>query len=159
MRFQREPCTIELFAEMKPLFSEHWEEVAHYKDIPEEMDLNLYLKLEIENKLRVFTARTEDTNELVGYCFFFVVTNPHYKSSLQAKQDIVFIRKKNRGFGLQFISWCDEQLRYDRVQAVYHHVKAAHNFGPMLERLGYELVDFIYARRLNYDHNVEQQQG
>jgi hypothetical protein len=51
--------------------------------------------------------------------------------------------------GGRFIKWCDEQLRAEGVAVVYHHIKAAHNFGPMLERFGYELVDLIYSRRLN----------
>jgi N-acetylglutamate synthase-like GNAT family acetyltransferase len=56
---------------------------------------------------------------------------------------------RSTGAGPDLIRYCDEQLRADGCQAVYHHVKAAHNFGPLLKRMGYELVDLIYAKRLD----------
>jgi hypothetical protein len=70
---------------------------------------------------------------------------------LQATQDILFVlpeyRKGRVGIGL--IKYCDQQLGAEDVQVVYQHVKLAHNFGPVLERMGYEAVDIIYAKRLN----------
>jgi hypothetical protein len=98
--------------------------------------------------LRTFTARDAD-GVLTGYCVFFVRHNIHYASSLQASQDVIYIDPERRGFGAEFILWCDQQLKEEGVQAVYHHVKQAHNFGPLLERFGYECVDLIYARRLD----------
>jgi hypothetical protein len=41
------------------------------------------------------------------------------------------------------------RLALEGIQVVYHHVKAAHNFGKMLERMDYKLVDLIYAKRLD----------
>ena len=70
-------------------------------------------------------------------------------SILYAVQDIVFIDPECRGGGFKFIRWCDEQLRELGVNVVTHHIKAAHNFGPALERMGYTLQDLIYSRRLN----------
>lgn len=87
---------------------------------------------------------------LVGYALFFVRSNPHYKSSVQAVQDVIYLAPGVRGgTGYKFIAWCDAQLAAEGVQAVYQHVKAAHDFGRLLERQGYELVDFIYAKRLD----------
>jgi hypothetical protein len=31
---------------------------------------------------------------------------------------------------------------------VFQHVKTAHDFGPLLERIGYTLVEKVYARRV-----------
>lgn len=147
MKFQRE-LVHEIFHETKPLLEKHWKEIAHYQDIALDPDFDQYERLENSGALRTFTARTED-NSLVGYAVFFVRANIHYKSSIQAAQDVLFIDPNHRGFGRDFIVWCDEELRKEGVQAVYHHVKAAHNFGPLLERLGYELVDLIYGRRID----------
>lgn len=147
MKFQLEILTPDLYVEMYPLFEEHYEEIAHFKDIPLKPDVELYLKSQDIGLLRVFTARKED-NEMVGYNVFFTKHNGHYKDSLNASQDIIFVRKAQRGFGLKFIEWCDEQLRNEGVDVVYHHVKAAHNFGPKLEKQGYVLVDLIYAKKL-----------
>lgn len=147
MKFESVRVT-EIFDELPPLLHKHWKEIAHYQDILLEPDWELYAKLDEMKMLRTFTARDPE-GKLVGYAIFFVKPNMHYKSSIQAVQDILFIDPESRGFGRNFISWCDDQLKEEKVQAVYHHIKAKHNFGPMLERMGYELVDLIYARRLD----------
>jgi GNAT superfamily N-acetyltransferase len=146
IKFQRERAQA-IFEEIAPLLKKHWEEIAHYKDIPLEPDFDLYKRIEDTGGLRAFTARDE-AGAVVGYAVFFLKTNPHYKSSLQAVQDVIFIDKERRGFGRHFIAWCDEQLKADGAEAVYHHVKSAHNWGSVLEKMGYQLVDLIYARRL-----------
>jgi len=147
MLFNREIATPELFRELMPLLEKHYEEIAHHKDVPLDPDWQQYEKLEQINALRVFTARDAD-GRLVGYAVYFVRHNIHYRSSLQALQDILFIDPAVRGFGAKFILWCDKQLAAEGVHITYHHVKAAHNFGPMLERLGYNLVDLIFTKRL-----------
>lgn len=148
MKFQREPATQELFDEAWPLLMAHWKEIAHFQDIPLEPDVELYIKMNESGGLHIFTARDE-AGLLVGYAAYFIRSNPHYKSSIQAVQDVIYIDRSRRGFGAKFIIWCDNQLREMGAQAVYQHVKEAHNFGPMLERLGYKLVDLIYTRRLD----------
>lgn len=150
MRFQREIATPDFCDELKPLLQKHYLEIAHYQDIPLDPDFGQYVKSEEIGMLRCFTARDE-TSKLCGYAIFFVRKNLHYRSSLQAVQDILFLspEHRNAGFGARFISFCDSELKKESVQAVYHHVKEAHNFGPLLEKIGYKLVDLIYARRLD----------
>lgn len=146
--FARESFTSELFSEALPLLAAHWQEIAHYPDIPLNPDLSFYHSCEKAGILRCFTARREST--LVGYAVFIARYNPHYRTSFQASQDVIYIAPDSRGkMGLKFIRFCDRELQQEHVQAVYHHVKAAHNFGLLLQRIGYELVDLIYARRLD----------
>ena len=134
------------FEEAMPLIKRHYDEIAHFKDIPLDPDVELYQQLEDTGLTRVFTVRK--SNALIGYSLFFVRPNPHYRSSIQAVQDVIFIDKQHRGIGRKFIAWCDDQLKSEGAQVVYHHVKNNHNFGPMLERDGYELIDFVYGKRL-----------
>lgn len=147
MNFQKELLN-DVLKEITPILYAHYREIAHYQDIELKPDWAKYQMLEDKGVLRMFTARLE-TGELVGYAVYFVQKNVHYSDSLQAVQDILYIRKENRGSGGRLIKWCDEQLASEGVQAVYHHVKQAHNFGPLLERMGYDLVDLIYAKRLD----------
>jgi GNAT superfamily N-acetyltransferase len=147
MDFQRERVTREAIAEAMPLLVAHWQEIAHYQDIPLDPDIDAYLRMEKQGLVRAFAARRD--GRLIGYAIYFVKHNPHYQASLQASQDILYLDPDHRGQGLRFVRWCDEQLAAEGVQAVYHHVKASHNFGPALARMGYELVDLIYARRLD----------
>lgn len=147
MTFQCESIRTVL-PEMEPLLKRHWKEIAHYKDIPLEPDYDLYFKMEDQGFIKIFTVRN-DANTLVGYAAYFIKANIHYKSSKQAVEDVIFIDKEARGEGHKFIDWCDQELKEIGVQLVHHHVKVAHNFGPTLERLGYEHVEHIYSRRLN----------
>jgi len=149
MVFARE--TIEsCIEEAKPLLEAHYAEIAHYHDIPLDPDYDQYLQLEKMGIVRCYVARNSE-GKMVGYAVYIVRNNLHYKTSLQAVQDIIFVKKECRGRGGYFILWCDEQLRDEGVQAVYHHVKTKFNFGPMLEKCGYELIDLIYGRRLDLE--------
>lgn len=146
--FDRELLCQSLFDELMPLLAAHWKEVAVYQDILLNPDWEVYRKAEAGGSVRAYTVRRDGV--LLGYSIYFLRSNPHYKQSLQAQQDVIFITPPARGrTGFNFIKWCDEQLAIDGVAVVYHHVKVAHNFGPMLERIGYKLVDLIYARRLD----------
>lgn len=150
MKYKREIASAELMAEMMPMFRKHYEEIAHYKDIPLDPIERVYLDLESVGGLRVYTAR-ELGGQLVGYAVFSVFKNPHYASSLEAKQDVLYIAPESRGFGMDFILWCDNQLKADGIKVVYQHVKIAHDFGPMLKFLGYELIENIYGKRLDLE--------
>ena len=134
---------------MEPLLYEHYREIAHYHDIPLDPDWELYAAMDQADKPRLFTVRDDD--RLIGYGVFFVNINRHYKSSLQALQDVFFLLPEYRGarIGAQFIKYCDEQCKSEDIQVIYHHIKAAHDFGPLLINSGYELVDLIYAKRLD----------
>lgn len=146
MEFQREHVLI-LIEEGRELMREHWDEITAYKDIPLGIDEEKYSKFEELGAMRAYSVREDDV--LIGYAVFFVQYNPHYKGSLQATQDVVFIRKDKRGFGKEFLAWCDKQLEDEGVQVVYHHIKTKHNWGAMLEQMGYQLTELIYSRRLD----------
>jgi hypothetical protein len=147
--FAREPFSEALLAEMLPLLEAHWAEIAHYPDIPLEVDASAYHAAERNGALRIFTVREPGRNNaLIGYAAYFVRGNPHYASSVQASQDVIYVAPEARGStGARLIQFADDQFRRDGVQAVYHHVKVAHNFGRLLERMGYVAVDVIYAKR------------
>lgn len=138
----------ETLPELKPLFIKHWQEIAHYKDIPLNPDYDKYLKMEEWGVLKLYTVR-DDSNELIGYAAFIISFHPHYKESLQAIEDIIFIRQDRRGIGKIFISWCDEQLKLLNVQEVVHHVKFAHDWSQVLIKMGYEKTEMRLSKRLD----------
>jgi GNAT superfamily N-acetyltransferase len=137
----------DVLAEIKPLLEKHWQEIAHYQDIPLDPYWQGYKDAETAGKLRIFTVREDSA--LVGYAVFFI-GNLHYKSTPMATQDILFLlpEHRNRKVGAGLIQYCDDQLRAEGCKVTYHHVKRAHDFSPLLEALGYEAVDTVYGRRL-----------
>jgi hypothetical protein len=167
IQFAREPLTESLWDEAMPLLSAHWAEIAAFPDIPLEPDRELYAAGEANGILRVFTARHYDPEylgpelkhlwhdlprlrPLVGYALYFVRSNPHYRSSLQANQDVIYLAPSVRGkTGLKFLAWCDDQLAAEGVQVVYQHLKVKADHARLMAYLGYEAVDTIYAKRLD----------
>lgn len=141
--------------EIKPILrNEHWEEVGHYDDIPIDMEWDKYFLLQDKGVLRCFTIRSSVNEEfkdtvIQGYAFFFVDKHLHYKNTIVASQDILFVRKTSRGIGRKFLAWCDEQLKSEGVVTVTHHAKPWFEYGTLFEKLGYEKAETIWARRLD----------
>jgi GNAT superfamily N-acetyltransferase len=142
-------------AGLEQLGARHWTEIAHFRDIPLEVDWDAYAAFEAAGRLRTFTVRID--GQLVGYCLFILSHHPHYKSSLYAMQDVLFLAPEHRGahIGAQLIRFCEERLRVEGVQVVTQHSKAKRelDLGPLLTRLGYELVDTVWAKRLDRESN------
>lgn len=142
-------------ADIQPVLrNEHWEEVGHYKDIPIDMEWEKYAALEKMGKLMCFTIRgplNEEFKETVlqGYAFFIVDKHLHYKNTIVASQDILYVRKPYRGIGKTFLAWCDDQLKNEGVVTVTHHAKPWFNYGELFEKLGYEKAETLWSRRLS----------
>lgn len=138
-----------IWYELMPLLERHWAEIAHYKDIPLDINQRKYNGLHVLGVLRVFTARL--FGDIVGYAAYIVDHNLHYQGSLQALQDVVFLAPEHRrnGVGRLLLETADAHLRAEGVQVVYHHVKHTHDFGPLLVSMGYTSIETIYGRRLD----------
>lgn len=140
----------ESWTEVEPLLRNHWREIAHYQDISLDPDKEAYAMLENAGALRCYSMRDE-AGALVGYVAFFVRMNMHYRSSLQAVQDVLYVDPAHRRTmaGIRLIKFAECSLAAEGVQVVYHHVKCTNRVGELLERLGYELIDRVYGKRLN----------
>jgi GNAT superfamily N-acetyltransferase len=138
------------WTELLEVMKLHYEEVAHYKEFPVSPDYGRYNYMEDRDALRYYTVR--DAGELVGYCVFIISPHLHFTDMLCAQQDFIFLKKEYRGKGLgkSFIKWCDDNLAQEDIDVVIHHMKAKPglDFGPLLESMGYSLMDKIYTRKL-----------
>ena len=56
---------------------------------------------------------------------------------------------RDQGTGAGLIAFADMSLAAAGASVVYHHVKRAHDFGPLLRRLGYEEIESVWGRRLD----------
>lgn len=138
---------------VEQLLERHFEEIAFYKDIPLNPDWPAYEAAEASGRLQIFTARIH--GELVGYAAFILSRNPHYRSSWQASQDVIFVAPEHRNgrVGANLILFAERHLRVESppVQLTYQHSKASPelDIGPLLKRLGYEFVGTVWAKRLD----------
>lgn len=131
------------------LLYEHWQEVAHFKDISLEVDWPAYEDAERRGKFRLFTVR--DGSHVIGYAAYFVNYNPHYMRSYQAVQDVLYLAPAFRkaSIGSHLVAYADMMLRSEGVQVTYHHSKVALPIDALLIRQKYELIERIWAKRLD----------
>lgn len=149
LTFQQERVT-DLWDEVTPLLIRHKDEVCHYKDFVLNPDVENYAAIEQAGGMRCYTARLN--GDLIGYCALFVKHNLHYRDSLQALQDVLFILPEHRGSraGLKLIRFCEEQLRREGVQVVMQHLKlATPKTIKLFRKMGYEEIDVIMGKRLD----------
>jgi hypothetical protein len=147
--FAREPLTDALWAEAMPLLAAHWggdralpghSARARRRDVSRDRG---------ERRRPVLHGARRPSSSSATRSSSCART-PHYKSSVQAVQDVLYLDPSSpRRHGLQVHSLVRRAARRRRRAGVYHHVKAKHDFGKLLERQGYELVDYIFAKRLD----------
>lgn len=147
--FAREAFCPALMSEMVPLIVRHFREVSHFRDVSIEPDFDHYVAAEAAGILRIYTARTE--GKLVGYSVFVVTQHPHFKGLTQANEELLFLDPEHRkgSLGLDLIDYCDNALKHEGVNIVFHTVSQERDFSPLLVRRGYELCDQVYARRFS----------
>lgn len=131
------------------LLERHWAEISHYPDIPVSVNWDFYEMADEMGKLRIFTVRID--GELVGYAVFMTNFNPHYMSSFQGVQDVLWLAPEHRRglLGYRLIKYAEETLTAE-CQVLYHHQKIAHPaLGRLLKMMGYEPVEVIWTKRLD----------
>lgn len=150
LELAREMLCPSLISESTPLLEAHYRELAHYQDIPLDPDYERYYEAQRHGALRIYTARSQKF--LIGYAVYVVRPGVHYRGSIQAIEDVIYLEENSRGFmaGVRLLKFADECLKGEGVQVVHHHQKLRHPaLGRILERQGYEAMDVIWTKRLD----------
>lgn len=136
-------------ADAAELIQLHYAEIAPYQDLFKiNCNVAFYRKLEQSGALRVVTAR--HSGRLVGYFIFIAARHPHYDDVMVANEDMKFVHPDYRGgTGFKLIRFAEQHARALGCKVIFQRSKAKSNHGEMYRRLGYELMDEIYAKRLD----------
>ncbi len=132
----------DILDEMKPMFIEHWNEIALFKEhISLDPDYNKYLEMEAAGLIHVTTAR--DDGLLIGYMVVFVVWHLHYRQSKTVVSDIYFLRPQYRRgrIGVKLFQNAEKAWKQDGVQVAYVGAKISNDVTKVWERLGYNVVE------------------
>ena len=135
--------------DIEKLCVRHWQEIAHNKDfIKLDPDWEKYQKLADAGMMSVTTAR--DGVILAGYQIYFVMPHMHYKQSLTAMSDVLFLAPEYRRgtAGIRLMKTAEEELVKLGVQRIVQNVKLTNDWGPILERMGYKPFERIYTKIL-----------
>ena len=136
---------LSVMGEIKPLLEQHWQEIAVHKDrFPLNPDYEKYEIMDKMGILHIVTAREDGV--LIGYFISFVMPHLHYRDCIFAMNDILFIAKKHRhgSLGTKLIYHAKEELKKIGAHRLCLHVKIDHDFGPLLERMGFECTEKNY---------------
>jgi GNAT superfamily N-acetyltransferase len=131
----------------KEIFQEHYEEIAWNKDkIKLDPDYEKYRLLDSKGMLKVYTAREDGI--LIGYSVWFLVWHMHYKSTLKAMNDILYLKKEYRGgmLGVRLLQYSEEKLKGLGVHTIGLHIKKSFDWGKMAEKLGFEPIETMYDK-------------
>jgi len=145
----QEESAAECLEEIKPLIEMHWEEIAVYKDkIKLNPDFDKYLLLDSIGLLHVLTARDDD--KLIGYFISFIQPNMHYKESVFATNDILYIDPLYRkgSVGYKLFKKAEESLKEIGVDVIIVHSKVNNDFKPLMDKLGYERIEYNYSKHV-----------
>lgn len=137
----------ECLVDIQPLIEDHWQEIGIHKDkMKLNPDYNAYYSLEKLGMLHIVTARESD--ELVGYFISIVQPHIHYKSNIQAMNDILFVDKRFRGrsLGIKLFLFAEKELKKIGVSFISIHSKTQQDLKPLVERLGYTHSENVYTK-------------
>lgn len=135
--------------EIEPLLKLDYEEMFKYKDtIPLDVDWNGYESLEKVEMLRIYTAREQDSQTLVGY--FVVVQSPslHHREDIFVVNDVIYVEPeaRNKGVGASLIQFVEDDLKSLGVSLFTIHVNSDTKVGKLLDKLGYTEQETVFMK-------------
>ena len=132
------------------LFSQHWVECACWKDkIKLNVDKERYLAANAAGIARAYTMRDDD-GTLVGYAGVILNKHLHYKDDVFAMVDVLYIEPEYRNglSAVKFMKWVEANIKEIGVSVMTYHIKSFHDYPAIFERLGFEKIEYIYAKCL-----------
>lgn len=136
-------------AEVMPLFDSHWKEIAlDQEKIKLAPDWNEYDRLAKNNQLHMMAVR--DDGLLIGYYVGIIKYHLHYSNNLMAFNDVMYIQPEYRQgmVGVRIFKEIERTLKSRGVEKMFMNTKAHHDFGVILERLGYHEAETVYTKTL-----------
>jgi hypothetical protein len=138
--------------QLQALAQREYEEVGQ-KDLASlSVDWRRYRELDAVGKLATFIVKrgVGQSGVIVGYAVFIVQTHIHYQESLVAANSAVYVAPEARAgrVVLKLLRYAEIGLRAQGVRKIYYHVKRERDFGRLLDHMGYEDVERMYAKVL-----------
>lgn len=139
----------ERLEEMKPLFPEHFRELALDQDkVPLDPQYDIYLERDRRGEVILVTLR--DAGVLAGYFVGFVAPGLHYKTCLTLTLDIFYVWPSYRGSGGGFILFKEVEKEAKRrgINRMFVGSKLHKDASWLFEKLGYVEVEKYYSHWL-----------
>lgn len=132
------------------LIYRHWRETSiDHEDVPLDPDWSRVFSLERAGNLRVAALRRRGA--LIGYAVFTSAPHFHFRSSVYATCNAIYVLPEHRGYAAGRLLLRTEALLRDLgVAKVVHQapVLRGKKMGALLARLGYKHTEDFYCKLL-----------
>lgn len=134
--------------EAKPLFPQHWEELALNKDyVALDPQYDIYLERDRRGEVLVVAGRA--AGELVGYFVGFVAPGLHYRTCLTLTMDIFYVVPEHRGRqGIALFRAVETEAKRRGVQRMFVGSKLHKDASWLFKHLEYVEVEHYYSHWL-----------
>ena len=145
MEFRIEMAPVPLFKTLMALLNDHKDELCLFPGAVLQPDWRVYEQLSDMGKLVVITLRKD--GEIIGYTINVLQRHMHYPF-LYAVNDILYIKPGLRGHGIRLIKFTEKTLKEKGASFFTFSIKPHVDFRQVAEKLGYNLLEYQYFRRL-----------
>lgn len=148
-RIQVEPLSRDLIARLDDIINRNWAETGGYGGLDLAPDWDSYLNLEVRGMFRCYVVTGPDW-AIVGYAFYTVMYHPQSQYTSFAMQEACFVDEQYRkdGVGIQLVKFIEHDLRDGNIELMTQSARPGTPFNKVLERMGYELAENTYLKRL-----------
>ncbi len=146
MDYQQEKYD-DVIEEATPLLEKHWKEIALNRDkVPLNPDHDKYRSLEDMDLLKIYTARSKGV--LKGYFVVLVSPHLHYKDTIYAMNDLIYVDPSKRGgiIAYRLIQFAEQELKAEGVDVLVINMKTSLPFDKLLLGLDFKYVERIYSK-------------
>ena len=132
--------------ELQGLATREYDEVGQKDLLRLNIDWKRYCELDAAGKLATFIAKRDGV--IVGYAAFIVQSHIHYCDGLVAANSAVYVVPEARvgRVAVKLLRYAEIGLKAQGVKKIYYHVKRERDFGPLLEHLGYQDAERLFAK-------------
>lgn len=135
--------------ELMPLFEEHKEEAFAFPFLNTAPSWDVYDDSERLGSHHFYTAREEDTGELVGYAGYWTMPDTHFSEEIFGYQDLLFLDQRYRrsGVSLDLIKFAeDDMIENFDVSVLTLTLKTKFNTESLPNALGYDSEEISYIK-------------
>ena len=146
MKFEVQHDAVPLFKKLDKILREHQHEVSTFDGESLVPDWTTYRAINDAGQVCVVTAHNDD-GDIVGYTITVVARHLHYPFMI-GTNDILYMMPEYRGHAFKLLRFTERELKRRGVKYFSLSIKPHVDFREFVEKLGYNLFEYQYIRRL-----------
>lgn len=110
-------------------------------------DVESYIQAEDAGMCRLYTAREEVSERLIGFSLVMFQQSLQYKDKYIAVVDIIYIKPKHRGIGQKFLQLIEKDVKEEGVSYFSFSLPTGSK-SSLPDKLGFKETETVYTKVL-----------